>query len=243
MIIFIGIQNLKAKILLSIAFIFVAASGAHAQTCSDKTLTLDHVIWAVPNLEEGMQDFRARTGIEPTFGGEHTNGVTANYLVALGPCLYLEIVGPKQGANVQDLGDRASGYSKPNVSGFAFRYNLNGDKESIAKKLQLLLGEFRDGGRIKPDGTELKWRTSQLIGLDLGAGKFPFIINWLTEPHPAQTLPQGQASLVSLTLAGDGVRTLKEVVEEGDLPMVLQPAGRKGIWMQLDTPKGRVILK
>ncbi len=216
--------------------------NASAQSCSGASIALDHIIWAVPDLEVGVQDFRERTGIDPVYGGEHTNGVTANYLASLGPCLYMEIVGPKAGANLADLGDRAGGYAEPNIAGFAFRYNLGETSETAMKVLGINLGPINEGGRIKPDGSALAWRTAGLVDLDLGPGKFQFVINWLSEPHPATTSPEG-ASLVTLTLAGDGVRTLKKIVEEERLPIVLQPAGRKGVWMMLNTPKGRVIFK
>lgn len=218
--------------------------GAHAsaQECGGEAIALDHIIWAVPDLEAGAKDFFDRTGIKPVYGGEHTNGVTANYLAALGPCLYMEIVGPKKGADVSDLGEDASAYAKPSVRGFAFRYNLDATGAEAAETLGINLGEVREGGRVKPDGSALAWRTAGLSDLNLGEGRFQFIINWLSEPHPATTSPNG-ASLVSLTLAGDGVRTLRSIVETQKLPIVLQPAGRKGIWMMLDTPKGRVIFK
>lgn len=240
-IIYIGILNLKVKFLFSVVLALFSFT-ATAQTCLSNSIALDHIIWAVPDLEEGMQDFRERTGIDPVYGGEHTNGVTANYLASLGSCLYLEIVGPKAGANLVDLGERAGGYTEPNISGFAFRYNLDETGEVAAKALGINLGAVNEGGRIKPDGSALAWRTAGLVDLNFGPGKFQFIINWLSEPHPATTSPEG-ASLVTLTLAGDGVRALKGIVEEQNLPIVLQPAGRKGIWMMLDTPKGRVIFK
>lgn len=232
---------MKVKLIVS-ALLVLFSVNASAQTCTGASIALDHIIWAVPDLEVGVQDFRDRTGIDPVYGGEHTNGVTANYLASLGPCLYLEIVGPKTGANLADLGERASGYAKPNISGFAFRYNLDATGEMAEEALGISLGSVNEGGRVKPDSSALAWRTAGLTDLDLGPGKFQFIINWLSEPHPATTSPEG-ASLVTLTLAGDGVRTLKEIVEKQHLPIVLQPAGRKGIWMVLDTPKGRVIFK
>ncbi|WP_067606179.1 VOC family protein [Nocardiopsis listeri] len=60
--------------------------------------TLDHLVYAVPDLAAAVPDFAERTGVAPSQGGRHLVG-SANALVALtvngerAPH-YLEIVGP-----------------------------------------------------------------------------------------------------------------------------------------------------
>ncbi len=56
--------------------------------------TLDHLVYAVPDLESAADEFRARTGLEPAAGGRHLGRGTRNLLVGLGPRSYLEIIGP-----------------------------------------------------------------------------------------------------------------------------------------------------
>jgi hypothetical protein len=55
---------------------------------------IDHVVLAVPNLADGVAEFRRLIGVDPVIGGSHTNLGTANYLVGLGGGAYLEIIGP-----------------------------------------------------------------------------------------------------------------------------------------------------
>jgi hypothetical protein len=52
------------------------------------SLMIDHVVLAVPNLAEGVAEFRRPVGVTPVMGGSHTNLGTANYLVGLGGATY-----------------------------------------------------------------------------------------------------------------------------------------------------------
>jgi len=240
--IYIGMLNLKRNLFGTLAaLLLVTTIPAHAHTdaCGTNGVSLDHVIWAVPDLEDYVERFTKLTSIEPIYGGEHTNGVTANYLVSLGPCTYLEIVGPKEGALLADLGELAKSYTREHVAGFAFSANL----DAPPKILQALnLGERRTGGRVKPDGRALSWQTASLSDLNLGEGKFQFVINWLSQPHPATTSAKG-ASIVQLTIAHPQSVRLRGVVESNNLPIVLQPAGKPDIWLTISTPNGSVVLR
>lgn len=241
-IIYTGMQNLKLKyfaVLSSLALAIVAPVKAQNNACGAEGVSLDHIIWAVPDLENYVGRFAKLTGIDPGYGGEHTNGVTANYLVSLGPCTYLELVGPKKGANIADLGDGAKSYAREHVAGFAFSADLNAPPE-VLKALNL--GELREGGRKKPDGSMLSWQTASLSDLNFGPDKFQFVINWLSEPHPAATSAEG-AAIIQLTIAHPDAVKLRDVVENNKLPMVLQPAGKPNIWLTISTPNGSVILR
>jgi len=53
---------------------------------------IDHIVFAVPNLEAAMNEFEELTGIRPAFGGYHTTQGTKNAVVNLGNDCYLEIL-------------------------------------------------------------------------------------------------------------------------------------------------------
>jgi hypothetical protein len=55
---------------------------------------IDHFVFAVPNLADGVGEFQRLVGVNPVRGGSHTNLGTATYLVGLGGSAYLEIIGP-----------------------------------------------------------------------------------------------------------------------------------------------------
>lgn len=216
-----------------------AQTPAQSSACGANGVSLDHVIWAVPDLEAYAERFTKLTSIKPVYGGEHTNGVTANYLVSLGPCTYLEIVGPKKGAALADLGDQAKSYTREHVAGFAFSADLNAPPKALRA---LGLGELREGGRVKPDGSQLSWQTAALSGLNFGEDKFQFVINWLSKPHPAATSARGVA-IMQLTIAHPSAVKLRGLVDANKLPIVLQPAGKPNIWLTINTPNGSVILR
>ncbi|MEL6718114.1 MAG: VOC family protein, partial [Bacteroidota bacterium] len=53
---------------------------------------LDHIVYAVPNLEEAINWFEENAGIQPVFGGYHTTQGTKNALLKIGAQCYLELL-------------------------------------------------------------------------------------------------------------------------------------------------------
>lgn len=241
-IICIGIQNLKLKSLFVVPLIAMGLSfgvQAQANQCGEAGVSLDHVIWAVPDLEEYVARFEEITSIKPEYGGKHTNGLTENYLVSLGECTYLEILGPQKGVTPEQLGSIASRFTREHIVGFAFGADLENPPQSLSS---VRLGDRNSGGRNKPDGTALSWVTQPLPDFDFGPDRFQFVIKWTSEPHPAATSPKG-AEIAQLTIANPQVTGLQELVESNRLPIVLQPSGVPNMWLTIRTPRGSVILR
>jgi hypothetical protein len=57
-------------------------------------MRIDHLIFAVPELEDGVAEIEARFGVRAEGGGQHVGQGTHNKLLALGPTTYLEIIAP-----------------------------------------------------------------------------------------------------------------------------------------------------
>ena len=55
--------------------------------------SLDHLVYAVPDLDVATREITAATGVAPTEGGRHLRRGTRNVLVGLGETSYLEIIG------------------------------------------------------------------------------------------------------------------------------------------------------
>ncbi len=55
--------------------------------------SLDHLVYAVPDLDAATRAFAAATGVVPAEGGAHVGRGTRNVLVGFGETSYLEIIG------------------------------------------------------------------------------------------------------------------------------------------------------
>ena len=55
---------------------------------------VDHLVYATPDLNRGIDDLEKLLGIRATPGGQHLGIGTRNALIALGPTTYFEIIGP-----------------------------------------------------------------------------------------------------------------------------------------------------
>ena len=132
---------------------------------------LDHVVLVARDLASAMADHRRR-GFTVTPGGEHADGVTHNALIAFADGSYLELVA------FRDLG-RALTHRWWKIAaeggGLADFALLSDDLAADSAALaDLVKTPPKDGGRIRPDGVELRWRTVVL------KPPLPFVIEDLT---------------------------------------------------------------
>ena len=86
------------QVLFVLSFAMVAMI-AHAQPAPKPQggglLTrVDHLVYATPDLQRGIDAIEKQLGVKATAGGQHPGLGTRNALVALGPTSYLEIIGP-----------------------------------------------------------------------------------------------------------------------------------------------------
>src|SRR3989442_7762094 len=132
---------------------------------------LDHVVFVVRDLRAAIDDYRRR-GFTVTPGGEHADGVTHNALVPFADGSYLELVA------FHDLGRSLThpwwtvAAEGGGLADFALLSDdLAADSAALA---DLVKRPPQEGGRIKPDGVELKWRTAVL------KPPLPFVIEDLT---------------------------------------------------------------
>jgi len=165
---------------------------------SEAVTQIDHVIWAVPSLEEGVDFFRRMSGVDPAVGGVHPGRGTRNSLVSAGRNTYLEIIAPDPSQMpldpdeypVQAFAHEISGMEGPEVDMFAFS---SSDLEAVAEKgreLGLTVVGPTPGERMTSDGVLIRW--SHVDFIDHGFGQFlPFALNWLDSPHPSTTSPKG----------------------------------------------------
>jgi hypothetical protein len=151
---------------------------------------IDHLLWAVPELDDGVAEMQARFGVRADGGGQHLGQGTHNKLLALGPNTYLEIIAPDP-AQPEPSGPRPYGVDGIVQSGLVGWAVACDDIELAvgqARAAGFDPGNVMDGHRRTADGTTLRWR---LTGNAQTAGVVPFLISWGDTPHPAASAPRG----------------------------------------------------
>ncbi|HYU82696.1 MAG TPA: VOC family protein [Candidatus Polarisedimenticolia bacterium] len=132
---------------------------------------LDHVVLVARDLNAAIADHRRR-GFTVTPGGEHADGVTHNALITFADGSYLEIVAFRDLARALSHRWWKFAADGGGLADFALLSDdLAGDAAALA---ELVKTPPKDGGRIRPDGVELKWRTALL------QPPLPFVIEDLT---------------------------------------------------------------
>ena len=147
-------------------------------------LRLDHVVYAVPDLDEAAVRFREAFGLDSTEGGRHERWGTANRIVPLGD-QYVELV-----AAVDETAAARTGFGRgvlERASGGGGWFTMAAvaeDLDAVAARLGLEIGS---GSRTRPDGEILRWRSA---GLDDPRREpwMPFFLAWDVpeELHPGR---------------------------------------------------------
>ena len=131
---------------------------------------LDHVVRVVADLPAAVDDHRRR-GFTVTPGGEHADGQTHNALVSFADGSYLELVA------FRDLErSREHRWWKHAAGGGLADFALLSDDLAgdLVALRELALGPPTQGGRTRPDGVRLRWRTARLTP------PLPFLIEDVT---------------------------------------------------------------
>jgi hypothetical protein len=149
-------------------------------------MTLDHLVYATPDLDRSVRHLAEIIGVWPVEGGRHTGLGTRNFLLGLGDLRYLEIIGPDpeqpEPARHRPLGiDSLTG---PHLATWAMRVDDIEAHAASAREAGHDPGPIRSKSRRTPAGDMLTWRVTEHYDVVV-----PFLIDWGTTPHPAHELP------------------------------------------------------
>jgi hypothetical protein len=206
-------------------------------------MKIDHFMYAVADLDEGMASAEEAFGVAPAYGGSHEGLGTRNALLSLGDT-YLEIIAPDPAQSVES--QMVTGMAAMSAGGLV-TWAAQGD-------LVVTKGLLEEAGIPSAGPVETRRRTADggLLVWDLlfpqaGGYGMPFFIDWRASPHPATTTPVGGEFVsfgISTPDAGDLAAVLAGLgldveVSEGDAEMRVVIEGAKGLVELVSTKESR----
>ncbi|KAL7569300.1 hypothetical protein ACA910_016846 [Epithemia clementina (nom. ined.)] len=236
-----------------------------------KKLTVDHLVYVVPNLADAIKDFEHKTGVRPAVGGKHMTLGTHNAFLALGDGRYLELFAPDPQAECPlktVIG--VDGGRQPRLSTFCCDAGNVGIDDLVSKlssssaspslptstedKLSLFFPSSVEAGSRtnEKDNSVISWRAavekhmSPWYDLPMG-GLLPFYIDWgeSRDVRPATTAPTG-CLLTKLVAHHPEPATLKQLYQHigygMDVLVEVQEGPEPRLVATLETPKGVIEL-
>ncbi len=203
--------------------------------------SLDHLVYAVPDLDAATREFAVTTGVAPADGGRHLGRGTRNVLVGFGETSYLEIIGPDPD-NPADPGVAMpfglDALTRPRLVTWAVH---PADLEVAAAASAAAgadLGGIWPLSRRTPAGALLVWRLASAYPAPWD-GVTPFLIDWGVTPHPAPALPR--LTLRGLRASHPDPDAVSAVLDALKVQLAVEP-GPPALAALLDTPRGPVVL-
>lgn len=201
---------------------------------------LDHIMYAVSDLQDGIKEISNLTGVTADFGGAHPGKGTCNALLSFDHGQYLEIIAPDLDQELaKTMGQELLDHHFSGIRTWAVA-------TKNFEEIQKILEEFDcqtnivDMNRTRTDGVKLSWSVMLVTGHVFG-NLMPFFINWFDSPHPSLSTPGGcRLTAFSVQLV-ENHATFKALMNalEIDVEVGQGPDGLRAV---IESPNGRVLL-
>lgn len=203
-------------------------------------MTVDHIVYAVPDLDQGVGAIEQRLGVGAAPGGRHEATGSHNALLGLGGASYLEIIAPDP-TNPNPPRPRAFNLGeggRPRLAGWATRSTAIEETVARAHAAGYDPGPIQDLSRRRPDGVLLEWRLTR----SAAGGEFvlPFVIDWGSAQHPSTTSPQG-AVLRGLAIEHPDPDRIARALAALGVDVEVRPASAPALVATIETPGGDTV--
>lgn len=147
---------------------------------------IDHIVYAVKNMNTALDSIEHQLGVRPIFGGRHLNKGTKNALLNLGNACYLEILSiDEENKNIPaprwmgiDLIENSC------ITRWALKSNQLEEDRNILNNYDPSLSEVFQGERQTEKGSILKWKML-LPKAEPKIELAPFMVDWSNSvEHP-----------------------------------------------------------
>lgn len=237
------LQSSQAAMAVSLLADFSFGQAMKLREAKD---AVDHLVLAADDLQRGIEWFEQKTGVRAVIGGRHPNRGTQNALLSFGGRQYLEILAPDPQQAGHPIHAELAKLTTPRLVLWASATEEIETLAQQAKAANLSAMGPLDGGRARPDGKLLKWRS---LNVSREADKnrtyfqvIPFFIQWdKTSLHPSQDSPAG-CRLLSLEFAHPEADAVSAVMKNLGLKATVAKAASPTIKAVLQTPKGKLEL-
>jgi hypothetical protein len=234
----------KARIAVAAAAcgLLVVTGIAQTKTATSLLATVDHLVYATPDLKASIDALEKRLGVRAAPGGQHPGRGTRNALIALSPTSYIEIIGPdpEQPKPDQPRQFGIDTLTEARLVTWAAKSNDLDRTVTRAAGQAVKLGEVLPGSRRRPDGVLLNWRYTnpRVVVAD---GIVPFFIDWGSTPHPAETAASG-ASLLGLVGEHPDPDRVQQMLTGLGLGLQVKKGPSPTLTAIINSPRGRVEL-
>jgi hypothetical protein len=235
-----------AKTLIACALTLTALGAATGAPQAEKRAfppAADHLVYATPDLQVGVDRIERLVGVRAAAGGQHPGRGTRNALVALGPATYLEIIGPdpEQPTPKEPRPFGIDGLREPRLVAWASKTSAPEKIADTAERHGIKLGSVIAGSRRRADGVLLAWRYTDPRTV-VADGIVPFFIDWGKTPHPAATATTG-ATLMALHAEHPEAARVQKMLDDLGVDLVVQPGRTPALVATINGPRGKVTLR
>ena len=204
--------------------------------------SVDHLVYAVADLDAGIAEIERLLGVKAAPGGKHTGRGTHNALLSLGGGSYLEIIAPdpEQPAPAAPRPFGLDRLREPRLVTWAVRVPDVEKRVEEARKAGYDPGAVLPMSRKLPDGEELRWRLA-VNAEPAGDGIVPFLIQWEPGKHPSESAPGG-VHLTDLQAEHPRPDEVKAILEAIGAELTVTESARPALIATIEGPRGTVVL-
>ncbi len=213
-------------------------------------MELDHLIYAVPDLEDAIAEFERRLGLAPHFGGRHPGLGTRNAILPLEGEVYVELmaIDPDSPAPEHPRPFGLDELETSRLVNWAVRSHAIEVDVAAARDRGFDPGLVIAMTRDEPSGETIHWQLS-IRREPFGDGLIPFVIDWGASPHPSlsedRTANRGaeQSRLMHFSATHPDPPAIHDALAAMGVELEIQLASTAELEARLEGPRGSLVLR